>query len=92
MESQPPPPRPLDESLYNLNEEEIEFLVAQTGIADRDELKKHVIAAQTEVYKVIIDVWFGAIQADMVLQRSTHTIAFVRSVSQSAQMKTRYAS
>ncbi|KAA1468044.1 hypothetical protein DENSPDRAFT_770644 [Dentipellis sp. KUC8613] len=43
---------PLDESLYQLTEEEIAFYKDQTGIQDEDELKKHIVACQAEAYKV----------------------------------------
>ncbi|TFY73288.1 hypothetical protein EWM64_g10724 [Hericium alpestre] len=43
---------PLDESLYNLNEEEVSFYKQQTGIQDDEELKRHIIAIQTEAYAV----------------------------------------
>ena len=42
----------LDESLYDLNNEERSFLKEQSGIQDDDELKKHVIQVQTKAYKV----------------------------------------
>lgn len=43
---------PLDENLYNLEEEELKFLSAQTGITDANELKRHVLAVQAEIYAV----------------------------------------
>ncbi|TFY82954.1 hypothetical protein EWM64_g1069 [Hericium alpestre] len=44
---------PLDESLYNLNEEEVAFYKQQTGIQDDEELKRHIIAVQTEAYALL---------------------------------------
>ncbi|TFY77546.1 hypothetical protein EWM64_g6466 [Hericium alpestre] len=41
---------PLDASLYSLNEEEVAFYKQQTGIEDDEELKRHIIAVQTEAY------------------------------------------
>jgi hypothetical protein len=45
-------PRPLDDSLYSLDQQEYEFLSLQTGIKDPEELKMHVLAVQEEIYKV----------------------------------------
>jgi hypothetical protein len=45
---------PLDESLYDLAEEERTFFKQQTGIQDDDELKAHIIRVQTEAYEVCI--------------------------------------
>ena len=42
----------LDESLYELTDEEESFLMRQTGISDPEELKKHVLDIQREVYAV----------------------------------------
>jgi hypothetical protein len=44
----------LDESLYELTEEERTFLKQQTGISDDDELKAHVFRVQAEAYEVCI--------------------------------------
>lgn len=44
----------LDESLYGLTEDERTFLKQQTGIADDDELKAHVLRVQAEAYEVCI--------------------------------------
>ncbi|KAJ6551447.1 hypothetical protein B0H19DRAFT_1157684 [Mycena capillaripes] len=41
---------PLDESLYNMDDEDLVFIKAQSGIQDPDELKKHIIAVQTKAY------------------------------------------
>ncbi|KAJ3526531.1 hypothetical protein NM688_g8251 [Phlebia brevispora] len=43
-------PRALDERLYSINEEESTFLKAQTGIADDEELKKHILQVQAKIY------------------------------------------
>ena len=42
----------LDESFYQPSDEEREFLSQQTGISDPEELKKHVLQVQKEVYAV----------------------------------------
>ncbi|KAI0358977.1 hypothetical protein OH77DRAFT_1420493 [Trametes cingulata] len=46
------PPMPLDENLYSIDDEALEFMKAQTGIADPDELKKHILAVQAEAYSI----------------------------------------
>ncbi|KAI0358975.1 hypothetical protein OH77DRAFT_1518243 [Trametes cingulata] len=43
---------PLDERLYTIDDEAIEFMKAQTRIQDPDELKKHILAVQGEAYEV----------------------------------------
>ncbi|KAI0358974.1 hypothetical protein OH77DRAFT_1420487 [Trametes cingulata] len=43
---------PLDESLYKIDDESLEFMKAQTGIQDPEELKKHFLAVQAEAYHV----------------------------------------
>ena len=45
-------PRELDDSLYKMEEQALEFFRAQTGIEDADELKRHVLAVQAEAYAV----------------------------------------
>lgn len=46
-------PKPLDESLYSrLDTEDISFLKSQTGIDDDEELKKHVLKVQADIYAV----------------------------------------
>ena len=50
--AQPNESVPLNESLYKLDEAEYEFWSAQTGVKDPEELKNHIIAVQTEIYKV----------------------------------------
>ncbi|KAI0066430.1 hypothetical protein BV25DRAFT_1820373 [Artomyces pyxidatus] len=42
----------LDESLYKLEEDEAEFLKAQTGIQDDEELKKHLLKGQADAFAV----------------------------------------
>ena len=44
----------LDESLYDLTEEERAFFKQQTGISDDDELKAHILRLQAEAYEVCI--------------------------------------
>ncbi|TFY82951.1 hypothetical protein EWM64_g1066 [Hericium alpestre] len=51
----------LDESLYELNEEEEAFYKQQTGIQDDEELKRHIIAVQTEAYVVVGNDAFKAV-------------------------------
>ena len=45
-------PAALDESLYELEEDEYEFLSSQTGIKDQVELKAHVLTVREEIYQV----------------------------------------
>jgi hypothetical protein len=47
-------PLALDESLYNLTEEEHTFFKQQTGIPNDDELKAHIFRVQAEAYEVRI--------------------------------------
>jgi hypothetical protein len=51
---EPSPNLALDESLYNLTEEERTFFKQQTGISDDDELKAHISRVQAEAYEVCI--------------------------------------
>ena len=44
--------RPLDPSLYTLNDAEIAFFASQTGIEDRERLKEHILQVQADIYKV----------------------------------------
>jgi hypothetical protein len=44
----------LDESFYDLTEEERTFFKQQTGISDDDELKAHIFRVQAEAYEVCI--------------------------------------
>lgn len=46
------PPRPLDASLYSIDDEGLQFMQAVTGIKDPEELKKHIFAIQAEAYAV----------------------------------------
>ena len=43
---------PIDVTQYSLKGEELEFMQAQTGIMDEEELKKHILAVQAEAYAV----------------------------------------
>ncbi|KAH9928837.1 uncharacterized protein B0H18DRAFT_1210026 [Fomitopsis serialis] len=43
---------PLDESLYDLREDDISFLKAHTGIDNDNELKEHVMKIQVDAYQV----------------------------------------
>ncbi|KAI0336234.1 hypothetical protein GY45DRAFT_591939 [Cubamyces sp. BRFM 1775] len=43
---------PIDESKYSLKGEELEFMQAQTGIEDEEELKRHILAVQAEAYAI----------------------------------------
>ena len=45
-------PSDLDSALYQLSDEELEFLSRQTGIEDAVELKEHIIDVQREAYAV----------------------------------------
>ena len=51
---QPSPNLALDESLYDLTEEERAFFKQQTGILDDNELKVHILRLQAEAYEVCI--------------------------------------
>ena len=42
----------LDDALYDLDDIETEFLLQQTGLKDPEEVKKHIIQIQHEVYAV----------------------------------------
>ena len=43
---------PLDETLYSIDDQALEFMKAQTGIQDAEELKRHIFAVQAEAYAV----------------------------------------
>ncbi|KAI0823141.1 hypothetical protein BC628DRAFT_1316638 [Trametes gibbosa] len=43
---------PLDEKLYSLEGEELEFMKEQTGIEDENELKRHIIAVAKDAFAV----------------------------------------
>ena len=47
----------LDESLYDLTEEERTFFKQQVGISDDNELKAHIFRVQAEAYEVCIAAW-----------------------------------
>ncbi|GJE88666.1 hypothetical protein PsYK624_047490 [Phanerochaete sordida] len=44
--------RALDESIYKLDGADFDFISAATGITDPEELKKHIVAVQREIYAV----------------------------------------
>ncbi|KAH9858784.1 hypothetical protein C2E23DRAFT_864612 [Lenzites betulinus] len=48
----PSKPHALDESLYSIDDEALDFMKAQTGIEDPEELKKHIMAVQAEAYAI----------------------------------------
>ncbi|CCM06727.1 uncharacterized protein FIBRA_09021 [Fibroporia radiculosa] len=50
----------LDEQYYNLQEDELAFFKAQTGIQNEGELKRHIMKAQEDAYKS--DVWSGVLR------------------------------
>ncbi|RPD81612.1 hypothetical protein L226DRAFT_474830 [Lentinus tigrinus ALCF2SS1-7] len=43
---------PLDETLYSIDDQALEFMKAQTGIQDAEELKRHILAVQAEAYAI----------------------------------------
>ncbi|KAF7791684.1 hypothetical protein EIP86_002707 [Pleurotus ostreatoroseus] len=47
-------PRPLDETLYSLDEDEIQLLKSKTGITNDDELRKHVMKVQADIYAALL--------------------------------------
>ena len=47
----------LDESLYSLAPNELEFYKSTTGISDESELKRHIISIQAEAFQVRILSW-----------------------------------
>jgi hypothetical protein len=50
--------RPLDENFYNPTEDSASFFKTLTQIPDEEELKRHVIAVQSEAYKVCSTVLY----------------------------------
>ncbi|KAI0313146.1 hypothetical protein OF83DRAFT_579381 [Amylostereum chailletii] len=44
--------RPLDESLYDLDEEQVNFFKTATGIQGDEEVKRHIIAVQTKAFEI----------------------------------------
>lgn len=47
-----PPAPALDADLYNLDEEQRDFLKRVTRINDDEELKRHILEVQADAYKV----------------------------------------
>ena len=43
---------PLDDSLYSIEDRALDFMSAQTGIQDPEELKRHILEVQAEAYVV----------------------------------------
>ena len=81
-----PLPNPLDESLYALDGQALEFMKTQTGIEDAEELKKHIINVQTEAYAVSPHRSPCFVDNPEFLHRSIHTRAFVALASSSKQI------
>ncbi len=52
---------PLDESLYKLDDEELAFVKAHSGIEDEEELKKHILAVQAEAYEVSLETFLTTV-------------------------------
>ena len=48
--------KPLDSSIYFLDEEEKAFMKAATGIQDDEGLKSHIIAVQTKAFAVCLSL------------------------------------
>lgn len=42
----------LDTALYNLDDTETDFIIKQTGLSNSEEVRKHLIQIQHEVYAV----------------------------------------
>ena len=42
----------LDEALDRLDEADLKFMSAQTGIQDPEELRRHIVTVQKEIYAV----------------------------------------
>ena len=49
---------PLDDDLYNPDEEAIDFFATATGISDREELKQHILRVRTKAFKVNLPFWY----------------------------------
>lgn len=47
-----PGKKPLDESYYHLDDDELVFYKSQTGITDEHTLKEHISAVQEDAYEV----------------------------------------
>lgn len=60
-------PRPLDENLYALDESEIQLLKSRTGIANEEELRKHVLKVQADIFAVSISLLCRAMFNSMCL-------------------------
>ncbi|KAI0639002.1 hypothetical protein C8Q77DRAFT_1204572 [Trametes polyzona] len=43
---------PLDDTLYSPDSNTVEFLIAQTGIEEEEELKRHILSVQAAAYEV----------------------------------------
>lgn len=43
---------PLDPSFYKLDDDEVTFFKAMTGIQDAEELKQHILSVQAKAYDV----------------------------------------
>jgi len=43
--------KPLDDELYNPDEDAVEFFATTTGISDREELKQHILRVQSKAFK-----------------------------------------
>ena len=57
----------LSERFYDLDDEETQFLMQQTGIKDPGELKKYIISIQHEVYAVSsVDLLDSRLQSTLV--------------------------
>lgn len=50
------PKKPLDESLYALEAEELQFFKSWTGIDDDEALKRHILKIQKEAYEVALHI------------------------------------
>lgn len=73
--------KPLDPSLYVLDEEEKTFMKATTGIQDEEEVKAHVVSVQTKAFAVCISPLSLNVLYLMEPCSFTNTHAFVFSVS-----------
>lgn len=79
-------PKPLDENLYaRLDAEDISFLKSQTGINDDEELRKHVLKVQADIYAVQNSSVGITCPNRRVNDRCTRISAFVSLSSQSKQ-------
>ena len=43
---------PLDDTLYKIDDQALQFMREQTGIQDEEALKKHILSVQAEAYAV----------------------------------------